>query len=92
MLASSIPHPRQPGPLPFASRQLRELLFPWLRARRGTDRRVPAPMVPTPASTDGMALRDNAVPAPAALQRMLTDSDRGLLLYLIERALLPWMR
>jgi hypothetical protein len=92
MLVSSIPRPRQPGLLPFAPQRLREVLFPWLRPRRDTDRRVPAPAVPTPASTDTVALRGTIVPASAAAKRMLTESDRGLLMYLIERALLPWMR
>ena len=90
MLASSILHPTQPGLLPFAPRQVRELLFPWLRPRRDTDRRVPAPAVPTPASTDTVALRGNIV--PAAAKRMLTDADQNLLTYLLERALAPWMR
>jgi hypothetical protein len=92
MLANSIPHPAQTGPLPYASRQLRELLFPWLRRRRDTDRRAPAIAVPPPASTGGGNSRDNIVLATVAMKPTLTDFDRGLLVYLVERALLPWMR
>ena len=90
MQVSSIPRPRQPGLLPFAPQRLREVLFPWLRPRRDTDRRVPVFVVPSPAATETVALRGTIV--PAAAERMLTDSDRGLLMYLTERALLPWMR
>lgn len=91
MLSTTIPRPRVSAPLHGAPRRLRELLFPWLRPARGADRRVPA-AVPVTVSTGGVALRNaTAVFAPAAAIRRLTDSDRGLLSYLIERALLPWM-
>lgn len=93
MQTSSIPSRRQGGPLPFASRRLRELLFPWLRPGSDADQRRPAPRKPVATPTNETSLRDaTAFPVHAITPRKLTASDRGLLNYLIERALQPWMR